>query len=84
MSPRSCFPFFLNYMWRVKRKGCKSCGFGEWDDRGKTTTEILHVVQNDGLGVHVVQNGAWGCTSCGMAARGRKGAARICGLYPEV
>ena len=24
---------------------------GEWDARGKTTTEILHVVQNDGLRV---------------------------------
>ena len=24
---------------------------GEWDAHGKTTTEILHVVQNDGLGV---------------------------------
>ena len=24
--------------------------FGEWDAHGKTTTEILHVVQNDGLG----------------------------------
>ena len=25
--------------------------FGEWYADGKTTTEILHVVQNDGLGV---------------------------------
>jgi hypothetical protein len=24
--------------------------FGEWYADGKTTTEILHVVQNDGLG----------------------------------
>ena len=45
--------------------------FGEWYADGKTTTEILHVVQNDGLGV--------GRNSVGLGRRlrGRAGIARM-------
>src|ERR1035438_4820918 len=53
--------------------------FGEWDAHGKTTREILHVVQNDGLGgatteiLHVAQNDGVGGDRAlwvyGLAAR---------------
>ena len=39
--------------WEIfldNKKSRKSCGSGSGDPHGKTTTEILHVVQNDGLG----------------------------------